>query len=281
MLNLFGGLLSFAGLAAISFKLWAYRGELNAAGLSFVGYISIALAAVLSGASNTLLALAWRSFLLYLGESPDRRWSIWAYSTSQVAKYVPGNIFHYTSRQVIGAAAGIRHGALAKSAGLELIVISTTAVLFLPLVAPIFITIFQFLGIMVFIFISSISLIVINSYFGRCFAKAFICYIVFLSLSGSIFISAFIAAGGLLTATEIFLVGGAYVLAWLLGLVTPGAPAGVGVREAALLYLLAGFAPPAVILSAVVFGRVITVAGDLLFYACGQLLKRRLVSKSV
>ena len=36
-----------------------------------------------------------------------------------------------------------------------------------------------------------------------------------------------------------------------------------------------------VILLAVVLGRVITVAGDLLFYAWGQLCKRRLVPKSV
>lgn len=282
LLNLCGGVLGFAGLAAVSFKLWAYQGEVTAASLSAFGYISIALAAVLCGASNTLLALAWRSFLIYLDESPGWRWSLWTYSTSQVAKYVPGNIFHYTSRQVIGAAAGIRHGALVKSAALELIVIAAVAVLFLPLVVPILLPgIPVFVCIVAFLFFAAISPLMATRFAGRQFGRAVLCYVVFLCIAGAIFISAFITAGAPFAAEMIPLVGGAYVLAWLIGLVTPGAPAGVGVREAALLYLLAGLAPPAVILLAVVLGRVITVAGDLLFYAWGQLWKRKLVPKSV
>lgn len=282
LLNLLGGLLGFAGLVAVSFKLWAYRGELNAASLNLVGYISIVLAAVLSGMSNTLLALAWRSFLLYLGEVPDRRWSIWAYSTSQVAKYVPGNIFHYTSRQVIGSAAGLRHGSLFKSAGLELIAVAVVAVLFLPLASKIFFPFVHVLfGIIVFVLSVSISLITATKYAGRYFGNAILYYLLFLCISAAIFIFVFINVGGIVTAAGIPLVVGAYVLSWLLGLVTPGAPAGIGVREATLLYLLTGSAPPATILSAVVLGRVITVAGDLLFYASGQLWKRRLVSRPV
>jgi hypothetical protein len=36
-----------------------------------------------------------------------------------------------------------------------------------------------------------------------------------------------------------FIVMGSYVIAWLAGFVTPGAPAGIGVREAVLVILLA------------------------------------------
>jgi len=279
LLNLFGGLLGFAGLGAVSFKLWAYRAEVNAASLSPVGYISIGLAAVLCGASNTMLALAWRSFLLYLGESPGRRWSLWAYSSSQVAKYVPGNIFHYTSRQVIGAAAGISHSALVKSAGLELVVIAVVSLLFLPLVTPILLPdIPVFVGLMAFLFLAAMSPPMAMKLAGKNFGRAVLYYLIFLCISGSVFISVFITAGAPLTVETIPLVGGAYILAWLLGLVTPGAPAGVGVREAVLLYLLVGLAPPSVILLAVVLGRVTTVAGDLLFYAWGQQWKRKLAS---
>lgn len=281
-LNLFGGLLGIAGLAAVSFKLWAYRGELDAVSLSPVGYISIALAAVITAASNSLLALAWRSFLLYLGESPDSRWALWAYSTSQVAKYVPGNIFHYTSRQVIGAAAGIRHGALAKSAGLELIVIAAVAMLFLPLVVPKLLpSVPVFVGVIAFLCIAAICPLMATKMAGRLFGRAVLYYLIFLGVAGAVFVSVFVMAGATFTAAMIPLVGGAYVLAWLLGLITPGAPAGVGVREAALLYLLVGLAPPAVILLAVVLGRGTTVTGDLLFYAWGQLWKRKLIPKSV
>jgi uncharacterized membrane protein YbhN (UPF0104 family) len=66
---------------------------------------------------------------------------------------------------------------------------------------------------------------------------------------------------------------GAYVLAWLAGLVTPGAPAGVGVREIVLLFLLGGKIADADLLLAVVLGRGVTVLGDLLFFIAALLLK--------
>lgn len=281
LLNLFGVFLGFAGLATVSFKLWAYRGELDSAVLGPVAYAALTLAAVLSGASNTLLALAWRSFLIYLGALPDRGWSLWAYSTSQIAKYIPGNIFHYASRQMIGAAAGIEQGALVKSAGLELIVIAAVALQFFPLVTPILLPGFPVLiSVAAFLCIGSISPLIVTNISGKKFGQAVIFYLFFLSVASGVFILTFIAAGGPFTAETIPMVGGAYVLAWLLGLITPGAPAGVGVREAVLLYLLAGMASPPVILLAVVLGRAITVAGDLLFYAWGQMRKQTLVSKS-
>jgi uncharacterized membrane protein YbhN (UPF0104 family) len=61
------------------------------------------------------------------------------------------------------------------------------------------------------------------------------------------------------------------VLAWLLGLITPGAPAGVGVRELVLLGLLSSFVPQSTILLATVVGRLVTIGGDLLFFGWGCL----------
>jgi hypothetical protein len=48
----------------------------------------------------------------------------------------------------------------------------------------------------------------------------------------------------------LFIMGG-FSIAWLLGLLTPGAPAGLGVREAALVLFLAMFA--VIFVSTVVF----------------------------
>jgi len=45
----------------------------------------------------------------------------------------------------------------------------------------------------------------------------------------------------------------------------PGAPAGVGVRELVLLFLLKNVVAEAELLLAVVLGRLVTVMGDLLF----------------
>ena len=60
--------------------------------------------------------------------------------------------------------------------------------------------------------------------------------------------------------------GGGYILAWLVGLLTPGAPAGVGVREAVLLFMLRGCLPESDLLLAIILARVVTVFGDLIFF---------------
>jgi uncharacterized membrane protein YbhN (UPF0104 family) len=59
---------------------------------------------------------------------------------------------------------------------------------------------------------------------------------------------------------------GAYVLAWVAGFLTPGAPAGVGVREFVLYLLLAQLVGQPDLLAAVVLARMVSVCGDVLFY---------------
>ena len=55
---------------------------------------------------------------------------------------------------------------------------------------------------------------------------------------------------------------GAMALAWLAGFLTPGAPAGLGVRESVLLIILAPAAGEASILALAALFRIVTVLGD-------------------
>ncbi|HCD6062498.1 TPA: hypothetical protein NDT49_004785, partial [Enterobacter asburiae] len=63
-----------------------------------------------------------------------------------------------------------------------------------------------------------------------------------------------------------------YIAAWLIGMITPGAPAGVGVREAILLFLLYMFSP-ANVLIAIVYSRIVTILGDFIFYVVSYVVK--------
>jgi uncharacterized membrane protein YbhN (UPF0104 family) len=65
---------------------------------------------------------------------------------------------------------------------------------------------------------------------------------------------------------------GAYVVAWLIGLITPGAPAGVGVRELVLLFLLKDTITEAELVLVVLLGRTVTVTGDLLAFVFATLM---------
>ena len=76
-----------------------------------------------------------------------------------------------------------------------------------------------------------------------------------------------------------FLVG-AFVLAWLAGMVTPGAPAGIGVRELVLMFLLKDQMPQAELVMSIALGRFVTTAGDGFFFIATSACGRRFFSKA-
>lgn len=75
-----------------------------------------------------------------------------------------------------------------------------------------------------------------------------------------------------ISSLQMLTICGAFIVAWLVGLVTPGAPAGIGVRELVLLGLLKGFASESDLLLAILLSRLITVGGDVLFFFFASIL---------
>ncbi|TPK82037.1 hypothetical protein FJ548_21375 [Mesorhizobium sp. B2-4-17] len=272
-LNRTGAFLGLAGVIFVGIRLRHYAGQIDFRKLEAGDYAALAALASLYGASNLLLALGWQRLLDHLGVPVSRAWAIHAYAISQLAKYVPGNIFQFAGRQAIGVAVGIGNGPLAKSTAYELAVLVVGGALFAPLLLPLVGTP-DYLGWISFAATVTIALWLVGRLGGAVFRVAAVFYLGFLTLSGLVFAAAFGLAGGFHDFALYPVVAGAYVLAWLVGLVTPGAPAGLGVREAVLLFLLGGLSLSPVILLAVVIGRTITVLGDLLFFAGGLIAGR-------
>lgn len=265
-----GAALGVLGVVFVGVRLYGHAGELDFWS-RFGGMESLVLVvlAILYGASNALLARAWWCQLDFFEVKANWSWALKAYGLSQLAKYVPGNIFHLAGRQALGMAAGFPARQLAKSAAWEVgsIVVAggPFGVLVMPLLWP---GVSYWVALLVF----GLVLLGVRTLARRAFslavADAVLWQAGFLVLSGLIFV----AALALLMDTPmswglVLPVCGAYVVAWLVGLVTPGAPAGVGVREMVLLFLLNGQVGPDVLLLAVVLGRLVTVAGDFLFFA--------------
>lgn len=73
-------------------------------------------------------------------------------------------------------------------------------------------------------------------------------------------------AAGMPAALDLAIVTAVFSLAWLLGFLAPGAPAGLGVREGIMVLLLAGIIPDADALAFVLLARVVTLAGDAIIY---------------
>jgi glycosyltransferase 2 family protein len=91
-------------------------------------------------------------------------------------------------------------------------------------------------------------------------------YLAFSLVSATLFLILISLATGSQCVARWQLIIGGYAFAWALGFVVPGAPAGLGVREAVLVGTLGGVFPEnSVLISAVLF-RVITTLGDSLFF---------------
>lgn len=62
---------------------------------------------------------------------------------------------------------------------------------------------------------------------------------------------------------------GAAVIAWLIGYLTPGAPGGIGTREATLIALLWFLHQDDAVLIATALFRVVTTLGDVVLFLAG------------
>jgi uncharacterized membrane protein YbhN (UPF0104 family) len=69
---------------------------------------------------------------------------------------------------------------------------------------------------------------------------------------------------------------GAFAAAWVIGLLVPGAPAGLGIREGVLLALLADVMPAADAVVMIVLLRAVTTGGDFIHFLAGGAVLRHL-----
>ncbi len=269
VLNAAGVLLALAGVVFVWLRLRDYGAEIDFSRFTVTLWVGTGALVLVYTLANSMLAFAWRDILAALDVSAPLPWSMKTYAASQLAKYVPGNIFHLAGRQALGMAAGVSARSLGKSLFLELALIAFAGgllgILALPLLT---IRLSEYLSLGIFAVVTGMVGHIIRYYSGPPVAHAFFWYLMFHAVSST----TFVVLIALLTQDWANLpwVGlcGGYIVAWLIGLLTPGAPAGVGVREAVLLFLFNGLVPEADLLLAIVLTRIVSVVGDVLFWIC-------------
>lgn len=262
-----GSLLGAAGIYFVAAKLMRYGGGVDLKSFTISECLTLSSVAVAYGASSILLALGWFCVVKHLGGHITKRWAVWAYGVSQLAKYVPGNIFHIAGRQAVGVGAGLSHKVLIKSSVGELALISSATVIFIIPAMQRWVSVNPAVTVSIFTILSLTTYYGVYKFGGKLLGHSFLCYSLFLFVSGNMFAVIFYTISSGETSFEtMVLVFGGYNIAWLCGLVTPGAPAGIGVRELVLLFLLGPQADKPSLLLAIVVGRAVTVLGDMLFY---------------
>ncbi|HSN71073.1 MAG TPA: hypothetical protein VLT59_06165 [Steroidobacteraceae bacterium] len=122
--------LSLLGIGFVVVQLGAYAGDLGEFRPSLLQAVLLMVLALVYGAANVALAVAWRDLLEHCGAPSDVRWAVQVFGVTQLAKYIPGNFFHLASRQTVGMSDGHEAMPLLKSAVWEFAAIMSSAAVF-------------------------------------------------------------------------------------------------------------------------------------------------------
>lgn len=234
--------------------------------------------------------LVWYLLLMGVGESPSLTETGAIFTVSQFSKYIPGNIAQHVSRLAISTARGwdaarvlltmvieASWAVLASSflAFIALILFdSSTSVLDISLPSPL-----QLIALVCFVILLPIAAYIllrniIPRYFPRLSSLSrmsfpslpllVLCFI--LGLFGFVLQGVLITilAKGIFNAASVnfWVITGIFAVAWVAGFLTPGAPAGLGIREAVLVAGLTPIYGGGVALGITIAARLVTTMTD-------------------
>lgn len=270
--------------------------------LLVAGCLSIAY-----GAGLFILFGSW--YMTLQRDAPDRvpaaRGAL-IYCTANIAKYLPGSVFHFVGRQLLGVRAGWGHRAIAQATLLEiaaivasiaLIILAATA--FDPsgtlknvlptawLAGADYQRLVAGAGLVVacFAFMTLARFRLFERLFGvtamaaaRAVAMCAVFFCLYMAMV--VILARCLPAGP--NDLSAMTIGIAYLIAWLTGFIVPGTPGGLGVREAVLVLLLTatGEAAGAIALSLGVGMRLVSTLGDVIAVGLAYALTRIAVGRN-
>lgn len=266
-LNFAGVVITFVSL----FFLYSKYSDLESQGAIDVHQFSIPIflsSALLYILAVLLLCLSWRNILSSLSHHLRLKDALAIYGVSQIGKYAPGNVFHFIGKQILGGSYNVPSKKMVKSQFFELVI---QAISSFPFIIYLILNVYaggsDYLCVVAF-FITIVTLLVLISWYKRRFAISFCLYFLFLVVCGSVFYSLLNGGYNLnYGVVKVITVICAFSTAWFIGFIIPGAPAGIGVRESALIIFLIPLGiPENTILECSLFFRLISVFGDFCFF---------------
>jgi hypothetical protein len=251
--------------------------------VSSQGWGLLAIAFSITLVAHIWSAVVWGWILREFQQVFPLKWAIQVFLKTNIAKYLPGNVWHFYGRVAASQTQGLSVGAATLSVVLEPLMMAASAL-------AIAVTSTQVEGmwgiqlpilLLVLVGIHPRILNPIIHWLGRLKIKVrnqtdpspaafqlqrypllpLLGELIFVGLRGMGFLVAFWAFQSV-PAAQIPLVISAFSFAWLLGLVVPGAPGGMGVFEATTLAFLDEPFSPALILACVAFYRVISILAE-------------------
>ena len=292
IIHTLGNILMILALVFIVRRLWIYRESLtetvNAAVIAV-----IIVSVFLFGGLVLIQAHAYRILAgAVCGVEIPHGTAVRLYVKSNLYKYLPGNVFHFVGRNQIAEECSLSHADIAFATVLEIIIQCFAAVLTGLVLSFGFVTDYltDFLRgreLLLIFLIAALCALVFAAVFilrrkfsarwervrglisgkgRRDVLRVILLHVMIQLCNGTLFLVLLQSMGGVVPAKMCGSVIGIYCFAWLVGFVTPGAPGGLGIREAMLSLFLGSLADPGLIAAAVLLNRIVTVFGDLAAY---------------
>ena len=268
-------------------KFWEHHNWLQTSALNYELLITVFVCSIIYGLSEFLLSFAWRRLLKMCGHKDiSANTCNRIYGKSQIAKYIPGNVFHVVGRHILGSQAGIKNIVLAGATIYEILGLISISVLIgfggmiIFGLSNIYFSLYQIILIL-FSTIVITSLItalapylmslrgIILPYRGIWDAvinisKIYVFYFIFFLIAGLllvIIVNLFLDININLIAKLIVI----FSIAWLAGFIIPGAPGGIGVREAVIIFFITPIIGEAQSVAIAIALRFVTLLGDVWF----------------
>jgi hypothetical protein len=283
-----GALIAGVALAFLAREIRASWAALAAWSIGGVFVVVVGSTSLLYAAACGALSMAWYRWLRLFGEAGSAASWYRIYARTQIAKYLPGNFLHFAGRHLAGRRSGVAHSRLAAAAiheALGLLFGASMIALLGSRLAGTRLPRFSVASLALLAGVAVLAPALLHwgwrrlptpwrhesrpmgsAKLARGILVPYVLYLLFFVSAGGIFLSLAMATGPL-PHRSLGAVVTAFSLAWIAGFLAPGAPAGLGVREAVLVLTLSDLMlePRPLVVAAAL--RVVTLTGELLFFA--------------
>ncbi|MDQ8204246.1 hypothetical protein [Pelagicoccus sp. SDUM812003] len=288
-LRILGNVLTVLGIIFIAYALYQKSSEFDALYLSIRVVLSIFFGSILWILFNVFLGLGWSSLLIVFGEKIDPRFAQKICLKTQIAKYVPGNVFQFVGRAleyklVYGGVSAAVRSILAESIILVFLAASVAVLFFVStsyflsyLVAPVLITMMVLSVIAWAVFRAGKYRILFKVHYSKYgVLKSVSCYYMIFILQTTI-LYVILVGMKVPIQMDLYELHSVLTISWVVGYVVVGSPGGLGVRETVFAMLVQNESDSVELVIAIVFLRIAAAIGDLWSYLLSLFIKAPIV----
>lgn len=292
--TIIGNILLIISFIFIIYRIVQYKIDFSLLASPFV-ILGLFFSAFIFGSSIFLTSFNFHWLLSVLSNVRiEKKLTVNIYCTSNLYKYLPGNVFQFVGRNRLALENDkLSHTNVAIASLLDNIFLCIAALIITVLCVFNFFTVYiTQIKIPVFFFIITSALFISCIIFLLVFRKRIkirttnvihslknlkiislsqlllICILRLLVVTFTFIITLFLL-GQFFDLELILKTTGLFVLSWVAGFLTPGAPAGLGIREAILIMFLGNSLNINILLPAAVIHRVVCIVGDIFAFVFG------------